>query len=155
MVRRLLPYWAAGALACGLAAAIPAGAVPNPKCTLSTAVQEVQHVSELPAELRGLLPPIADIGAPFNSTDAVNDPNLPFRRLIRAGHRGSDWFVWYEHGGIGYFWQAVVARVTPGGSPTVLADAGTISDALCTLTDGVYAGTVPPYPPGTWEAGAL
>ncbi|KQH76100.1 hypothetical protein AO501_18735 [Mycobacterium gordonae] len=110
-------------------------------------------MSELPAELRGLLPPIADIGAPFNSTDSVNDPNLPFRRLIRAGSRGSDWFVWYEHGGIGYFWQAVVARVTPGGQPTVLANAGTISDTLCSLTDGVYTGQVPPYPPGAWEAG--
>ncbi|WP_310767879.1 hypothetical protein [Mycobacterium sp. Z3061] len=153
MVRWSLAYWAAGALALSLATASPAGAVPNTNCTLTTPVREVQHVSELPAELRGLLPPIADIGAPFNSTDSVNDPNLPFRRLIRAGSRGSDWFIWYEHGGIGYFWQAVVARVTPGGQPTVLANAGTISDTLCSLTDGVYAGKVPPYPPGAWEAG--
>lgn len=155
MVRRSLAYWAAGALALSLAAASPAAAVPNTNCTLSTPVREVQHVSELPAELRSLLPPIADVGAPFNSTDSVNDPNLPFRRMIRAGSRGSDWFVWYEHGGIGYFWQAVVARVIPGGPATVLADAGTISDTLCTVTDGVYAGTVPPYPQGTWEASAL
>lgn len=155
MVRRLLPYWAAGALALSLATAIPAGAVPNTNCTLTTPVQEVQHLSQLPSELRGLLPPIADIGAPFNSTDAVNDPSLPFRRLIRAGNRGSDWFVWYEHGGIGYFWQAVVARVTPGGQPTVLADAGTVSDTLCAVTDGAYAGKVPPYPQGSWEAGYL
>lgn len=153
MVRWSLACWAAGALALSLATASPASAVPNTNCTLTTAVREVQHVSELPAELRGLLPPIADIGAPFNSTDSVNDPNLPFRRLIRAGSRGSDWFVWYEHGGIGYFWQAVVARVTPGGQPTVLANAGTISDTLCMLTDGVYAGKVPPYPSGAWQAG--
>lgn len=155
MTRGFFPSWAAGALALSVATASPAAAVPNTHCTLSTPVQEVQHLSELPAELRGLLPPIADIGAPFNNTDAVNDPNLPFRRLIRAGSRGSDWFVWYEHGGIGYFWQAVVARVAPGGQPTVLADAGTISDTLCTVTDGVFAGAVPPYPQGTWEASAL
>ncbi|WP_241010626.1 hypothetical protein [Mycobacterium camsae] len=152
MTRRFFPYWSAGALALSVVTASPADAVPNTSCTLTTPVQEVQHLSQLPTELRTLLPPVADIGAPFNKTDAVDDPNLPFRRLIRAGNRGNDWFVWYEHGGIGYFWQAVVARVTPGGRPTVLADAGTISDALCTLTDGVFAGTVPPYPAGTWAA---
>jgi hypothetical protein len=141
--------------AAALATAIPANAAPNIKCTLTTPVQEARSLSELPAELRTLLPPIADVGAPFNATDAVNDPNLPFRRLIRAGNRGSDWFVWYEHGGVGYFWQAVVARVTPGGQPTVLANAGTISDTLCSFTDGVFAGQVPPYPQGTWAASDL
>ena len=138
-----------------LVTALPANAAPNTKCTLTTPVQEATGLPQLPPELRRLLPPIADIGAPFNATDAVNDPNLPFRRLIRAGNRGDDWFVWYEHGGIGYFWQAVVARVTPGGQPTVLANAGTISDTLCTFTDGVFAGYVPPYPQGTWAASDL
>jgi hypothetical protein len=138
-----------------LATAIPANAAPNTRCTLATPVQEARSLSQLPPELRTLLPPIADIGAPFNATDAVNDPNLPFRRLIRAGNRGSDWFVWYEHGGVGYFWQAVVARVTPDGQPTVLANAGTISDTLCNFTDGVFAGQVPPYPQGTWAASDL
>ena len=67
--------------------------------------------------------------------------------MIRAGHRGDVWFVWYEHGGIAYFWQAVVARVTSGGDDvTTLANAGTISDTLCTLTDGVYAGRCRPTP---------
>ena len=60
---------------------------------------------------------------------------------------GDVWFVWYEHGGIAYFWQAVVARVTSGGDDvTTLANAGTISDTLCTLTDGVYAGRRRPTP---------
>ncbi|MHA7652436.1 hypothetical protein ACX9NE_18440 [Mycobacterium sp. ML4] len=155
MARRLLPYCPAGALVVALVTAPCAAAVPNTRCALATPVQEVQHFSQLPPELRNLLPPVADAGAPFNSTDSVNDPTLPFRRLIRAGNRGSDWFVWYEHGGIGYFWQAVVARVVSGSRPTVLADAGTISDTLCTFTDGVYAGRVPPYPQGTWEAADL
>lgn len=135
-----------------LATALPAAATPNTQCTLATPVQEVHSVSQLPSELRKLLPPIADIGAPFNSTDSVSDPTLPFRRLIRAGNRGTDWFVWYEHGGLGYFWQAVVARVVPGAEPKVLANAGTISDTLCSLTDGVFAGVVPPFPPGAWAA---
>ncbi|MCV7122181.1 hypothetical protein AWC15_06520 [Mycobacterium lacus] len=112
-------------------------------------------MSQLPPELLKLLSPIADVGAPFNATDSVSDPTLPFRRMIRAGDRGSDWFVWYEHGGIGHFWQAVVVRVVPGGETKVLANAGTISDALCSLTDGVFAGQVPPYPQGTWAASGL
>jgi hypothetical protein len=139
-------------VALAVVTAIPANAVPNTHCTLATSVREVHSISELPPALLKSLPPIADVGAPFNNTDSVNDPTLPFRRLIRAGNRDTDWFVWYEHGGAGYFWQAVLARVVPGGEPTVLADAGTITDTLCSLTDGAFAGHVPPYPPGAWAA---
>lgn len=101
-------------------------------------MQEVQHLAQVPPELVELLPPMADIGAPFNSTDSISDPNAPFRRQIHAGNHGGDWFLWYEHGGIG--WQAVIAHVEPGAKPKVIANAGTISDALCTLTDGAFAG---------------
>lgn len=109
-------------------------------------------MAQLPPELVKLLPPMADIGAPFNSGDSVSDPNAPFRRLIRAGNHVGDWFLWYEHGGIGYSWRAVIAHVEPGAKPKVLANAETISDTLCALTDGAFAGNVPPYPPGTWAA---
>jgi hypothetical protein len=139
-------------LALAVVTAIPASAMPNTQCTLATPVREVQSLSQLPPELLKLLPPIADVGAPFNKTDSVNDPSLPFRRLIRAGNRDADWFIWYERGGAGYSWQAVVARVLPGVPPTVLANAGTITDTLCSLTDGAFAGHVPPYPPGSWGA---
>lgn len=151
MVAKLIAGLAAGG-ALAVAMADTSSAVPNTKCTLTTPVQEVQSVSQLPPELVNLLPPIADIGAPFNATDSVHDPNLPFRRLIRGGSRGSDWFVWYEHGGIGYFWQAVVARLLPGTAPQVLANAGTVSNTLCTLTDSAFADHVPPYPQGSWAA---
>lgn len=140
------------AVALAMATAVPAEAVPNVQCALATPVREVQHLSQVPPELTKLLPPIADIGAPFNATDSVSDPTLPFRRRIRAGNRDADWFVWYEHGGAGYFWQAVVARVVAGSDAEVLANAGTISDTLCRLTDGAFAGTVPPYPAGSWAA---
>ena len=89
------------AIASTVVTPMPAQATPNTQCTLTTPVEEVRSVSQLPPELLKLFPPIADIGAPFNSTDSVSDPTLPFRRLIRAGHRGTDWFVWYEHGGVG------------------------------------------------------
>jgi hypothetical protein len=147
VVRRLV----AGAVV-AVATATPVEAMPNTQCTLATPVHEVQSLSQLPPALIKLLPPIADIGAPFNSTDSVNDPTLPFRRLIRAGNRDADWFLWYERGGAGYSWQAVVARVLPGADASVLANAGTITDTLCSLTDGAFAGHVPPYPPGSWGA---
>jgi len=142
------------AVAAAIAMATPAAAVPDTHCTLSTPVQDVASVTQLPAALAGSLPPIADISAPFNSTDSVLDPSLPFRRLIRAGHRGDDWFLWYEHGGLTYYWQVVVARVD-GGHLTTLADAGTVSDTLCAVTEGAMAGRVPPYPDGAWEAGSF
>lgn len=135
--------------------AAPAGAAPDTNCVLATPVTEVAGVAQLPAVLKTLIGPIADVGAPFNNTDAVDDPSLPFRRLIRAGHRGDDWFVWYEHGGITYFWQAVVARVRPDGTVIPVANAGTIDDTLCAITDGALAGKIPPYPDDSWQAGGF
>jgi hypothetical protein len=132
--------------------AAPAGATPDTNCRLVTLVTEVSSVTELPAALKKLIGPIADIGAPFNSTDDVDDPSLPFRRLIRGGHRDKDWFLWYEHGGISYFWQAVVAHVADDGTVSPLANAGTIDDTLCAITDGAFAGKVPPYPDDSWQA---
>jgi hypothetical protein len=145
------------AAACSKANGSPAPPAPIIQCALATPVQEVSRVSELPTEIRKLLPPIADIGAPFNATDNVSDPALPFRRLIRAGYRGDDWFVWYERGGVGYSLQIVMVRIPPGGGEvTVLVNATTIpprSDTLCGITDGVYAGRIPPYPQGAEPAG--
>ena len=147
--------WLVIGVALALVMSPPAAAQPNTQCMLTTPIQEVGSLSELPPGLLKLVQPIAEISAPFNEGDAVTDPTLPFRRLIRAGHRGSDWFVWYERGGITYNWQAVVARVEPGGDTTVLANAGTVSDTLCTLTDGAFAGEVPPYPQGTWASSSF
>lgn len=152
-LRRMKPFVAAGtaAIAATMLAA-PAHAVPDAACTLNTPVVPVTRLAELPAGLEALVSPIAETDAPFNSTDAVLDASLPFRRLIRAGHHGDDWFVWYEHGGITYFWQAVVVRVGNDGSVRTLANAGTISDTLCAITDGAFAGRIPPYPAGAWAA---
>lgn len=157
--RRLTPMKAfaaglAGLIGCGMLAA-PAAAMPQTDCRLVTPVTEVAGLAQIPAALSKMVGPIADIGAPFNSTDDVDDPALPFRRLIRAGHRADDWFLWYEHGGITYFWQVVVAHVGADGAVTTVANAGTIADTLCVVTDGAFAGTVPPYPAGAWEAGSF
>ena len=133
-----------------VAAPAAAGPMADPDCKLSTQVEEVSTLGALPPEIRKLLGAMAEKGAPFNKTDAVTDGTLPFKRLLRAGHRGDTWFVWYEHGGITYFWHAAVIRVVPGGEPKVLMNAGTILDMLCLLTDGAFAGRVPPYPQSTW-----
>jgi hypothetical protein len=130
--------------------AAPAGALPDTTCRLVTPVTEVSSVAQLPVALTKLVGPIADIGVPFNSTDDVDDPSLPFRRLIRGGHRDNDWFVWFERGGVAYYWQAVVAHVGDDGAVTPTANAGTIGDTLCAITDGAFAGKVPPYPAGSW-----
>jgi hypothetical protein len=143
------------AVAVAVTIAAPAASVPDTTCRLATPVTEVSGVAQLPAALKKLIGPLADTGAPFNSTDDVEDALLPFRRLIRAGHRGDDWFVWYEHGGITYFWQAVVAHVGADGTVTPVANAGSINDTLCAITDGAFAGTVPPYPAGTWQASSF
>lgn len=132
--------------------AAPAGAAPDTNCQLVTPVTDVSSMTQLPAPLKTLIGPMADIGAPFNSTDDVDDPSLPFRRLIRGGHRDKDWFLWYEHGGITYFWQVVVAHVADDGTVSPLANAGTIGDTLCAITDGAFAGKVPPYPDDSWQA---
>jgi hypothetical protein len=81
-------------------------------------------VAQLPAPLKTLIGPMADVGAPFR----------------------------YEHGGITYFWQAVVARVRPDGTVIPVANAGTVDDKLCAITDGAFTGTVPPYPDDSWQA---
>jgi hypothetical protein len=139
------------AVAATVAIAAPAASVPDTTCRLTTPVTDVSGVAQLPEALRELIGPLADVGTPFNSTDDVEDSLLPFRRLIRAGHRGDDWYVWYEHGGISHYWQVVVVHVGAGATVRPIANAGTIDDTLCVVTDGAFAGQVPPYPAGAWE----
>ena len=140
------------AVAATVAIAAPAASVPDTTCRLTTPVTDVSGVAQLPQALKKLIGPLADVGAPFNSTDDVEDSFLPFRRLIRAGHRDADWYVWYEHGGISHYWQAVVARVGADDTVSLIANVGTIDDTLCVVTDGAFAGKVPPYPAGAWQA---
>lgn len=138
-----------------------AHAAADTSCRLATPVQEATSFLQMPPEVRKLLAPMADPGQPFNKTDVV-DRNLPSRRLIRAGHRGADWFVWYEQGGVAYSWQAVVVRIAPGGGgatklvhaliPVSWRNGGWMPGIdLCAFTDAALRGRVPPYPRGTME----
>lgn len=140
---------------------LSAVAAPDTTCRLATQVQEVPGFLQMPPEVRKLLAPMAEPGQPFNKTDVI-DRNLPSRRLIRAGHHGADWFVWYEQGGIAYSWQAVVVRIAPGGGgatklvhaliPVSWRNGGWKPGVdICAFTDAALAGRVPPYPRGTME----
>lgn len=52
---------------------------------------------------------LADQSEPYNATDTRSP--LPSRRLVLAGHRGTEWFVAYEHGGRGHHLDLVVLDV--------------------------------------------
>ena len=58
---------------------------------------------------------LANPGEKYQVTDVIDEPGLPFRRLVFAGACGTDWFIHYEHGGIGHSYAVMVLRVRPGG----------------------------------------
>ena len=51
---------------------------------------------------------LAEPGAPFQATDMVVDPRLPWRRLIAAGCAADHCLVHYERGGFVHVYQVVV-----------------------------------------------
>ena len=51
---------------------------------------------------------LADPGAPFQATDVVTNPRLPWRRLISAGCAADHCLVHYEKGGFAHLYQVVV-----------------------------------------------
>lgn len=73
---------------------------------------------------------LADRGEPFNGTDFIV-PRTANRRMALAGHATSEWFVAYEHGGLGHHLDLVVLDVVQGHVIPVVArsvDAGTHND---------------------------
>ena len=77
-------------------------------------LQTVYRWSEIPPDIRKLVSApwhgesIADPGQPFQVSDAVVDPNLPWRRLIFAAHAANVWIVYYERGGIEHSFHLAV-----------------------------------------------
>ena len=51
---------------------------------------------------------MAEPEAPFQATDAVLDPSLPFHRLIAAGCSADHCLVYYEKGGFAHLYEIVV-----------------------------------------------
>jgi hypothetical protein len=76
--------------------------------------ESAASVGRIPASVRTALfnlmkydPRLADRDERFNATDLVDD-RLPMRRLVFAGGTATAWFVYYEHGGIGYHRHLVI-----------------------------------------------
>jgi hypothetical protein len=83
---------------------------------------------------------LAEPGAEYQATDVMLKPNLPTRRLIRAGCSADHCLVYYERGGIAHTWHVVVfqlresgARFEWGGSaPWDLRDLDQVRSAILT-----------------------
>ena len=77
-------------------------------------LQAVHRWSDLPPEIRKRVSApwhgesIADPGQPFQVSDAVVDPRLPWRRLIVAAHAANAWVIYYERGGIEHSFHLAV-----------------------------------------------
>ncbi|MGA8697779.1 MAG: hypothetical protein WB689_28880, partial [Xanthobacteraceae bacterium] len=58
--------------------------------------------------------PMADVGEPFEKTDAVIGPPLLFQRFIAAQQLGCDLAINYEQGGRGYSHGLILLRQVGG-----------------------------------------
>ena len=85
---------------------------------------------------------IAPLGQRFNPTDVLD--GLPTRRFIRAGRAGDKWFLWYEHGGLGYAKILVVYSLDGRPAPSVVAHDAYLNENPCDLIDGILDGSVAP-----------
>jgi hypothetical protein len=77
---------------------------PDPSLTYVTKVSDIpDSVIEVMKTATGYDKlKMANKGGKWNMSDAVLDPDLPFRRLIWAVEAQKHFVVHYEHGGIGY-----------------------------------------------------
>jgi hypothetical protein len=99
----------------------------------------VAGVSALPAPVREGLRALfgdstlelADPGKPFQSTDLVQTPRLPWRRLVAAGCAEDHCLVYYEKGGYAHVFYALVFQTTKDSA--TLAFGGTAPGGLSDL----------------------
>lgn len=57
---------------------------------------------------------MADPGEDYNKSDAVDNPDMPFSRLIFAGHSDQIWFIYSEEGGIARHKRLVLYKYSNG-----------------------------------------
>jgi len=92
-------------------------AVTLPAIAQEPPYQPATSLSAIPPEVISALTMLcnrcefADFNAPWNLTDVIN--GLPQRRLVKAGHRGSQWIIQYEHGGYAPHPHTVVFELDP------------------------------------------
>jgi len=139
------------------------------RCTFRHPIAEVSDIGELPPSiLNAMLARIdplasedakfewhhlmAPRGGAFNPTD-VTVGDAPSRRFIRAGHEGSEWFVWYEHGGVAHSKDIALFHVRLGHNvPIVRAFISYGQQDPCALTDDLLDNKTPPgaAQPDSW-----
>jgi hypothetical protein len=88
----------------------------DPTCDGSVTVV-FKHKADLPQPVLALIAtvePMADVGEPFEKTDVVIGPPLPFQRFIAAQQRGCDLAINYEQGGWGYSHGLILLRQIGG-----------------------------------------
>lgn len=92
---------------------------------------------------------LADPGAPYQSTDVIHNPKLPFRRLVLAGRCQEFWFIHYEEGGRGHSYAVVLFRDNPNGDPTFVwggrgfTRASSIGDLRTALAQKLFSDDLP------------
>jgi hypothetical protein len=89
----------------------------DPTCNGSVTVV-FKRKTDLPPPVLALIAkvePMADVGEPFEKTDAVgSNPPLPFQRFISAEQRGCDLTINYERGGRAYGRDVILLRQVGG-----------------------------------------
>lgn len=128
------------------------------QCTFRHPIVEVGSIEEVPWPIQNIIlarmdtraredakfqwhTVMAPRGKPYNATDVVTDPGLPSRRFIRAGHEGTEWFVWFERGGIAYSKHILFFHLRLGhGVPVVRASMTYGEQNPCALTDDLLDG---------------
>ena len=103
--------------------------------------QPVTSVKGLPLGVREALQSLfgssssdlAEPGAELQSTDVVNNPKLPARRLVAAGCSGDHCLVYYERGGLARTWYVTLFHWTP--AATRLEAGGVAPSGLRTFAD--------------------
>jgi hypothetical protein len=77
----------------------------------------IKQKADLPQPVLALIAkvePMADVGEPFEMTDALIGPPLPFQRFIAAQQSGCDLAINYEQGGRGYSHGLILLRQIGG-----------------------------------------
>jgi hypothetical protein len=88
----------------------------DPTCDGSVTVVFKQK-ADLPQPVLALIAkvePMADVGEPFEMTDALIGPPLPFQRFIAAQQSGCDLAINYEQSGRGYSHGLILLRQIGG-----------------------------------------
>lgn len=113
-------------------------------CKFHHAVIDVGAFKRLPASIAnfvlGKTGEMAERGQYFNATDVILK-SAPMHRFIRAGHEGTRWFVWFEHGGIAYNKNIAVFDLAPKEvRPRLVAHILYFQQNPCELTDAALDG---------------